>query len=144
MNFIISSTLQESAANGEPVALEVFILSHFFISLCFFSLWECWNKKTRQMPNLNNGKKKESHAEAELRRDLKKVRLWIWNKIIWGQPPKNALGKTSRGKKCFLSSPYPNILAPQEMHFWSLKGVYFFQNANNLNFILFFLQVVDI
>ena len=27
-----------------------------------------------QMPTLNNGKKKESHAEAELRRDLKKVR----------------------------------------------------------------------
>ena len=26
------------------------------------------------MPTLNNGKKKESHAEAELRRDLKKVR----------------------------------------------------------------------
>ena len=25
------------------------------------------------MPTLNNGKKKESHAEAELRRDLKKV-----------------------------------------------------------------------
>ena len=28
-----------------------------------------------QMPNLNNGKKKESHAEAELRRDLKKAKL---------------------------------------------------------------------
>ena len=26
------------------------------------------------MPNLNNGKKKESHAEAELRRDLKKAK----------------------------------------------------------------------
>ena len=25
----------------------------------------------------------------------------------------------------------------QEVHFWSIKGVYFFQNANNLNFRLF-------
>merc|ERR1719430_2590609 len=40
---------QDSAANGEPAA-------------------------SLEMPTLNNGKKKESHAEAELRRDLKKAR----------------------------------------------------------------------
>ena len=42
------------------------------------------------------------------------------------------------GEKCFLSGPCPIILVPQEMYFGSLKGVFFIQNANNLNFILFF------
>ena len=36
-------------------------------------MFQCFNGFP-QMPTLNNGKKKESHAEAELRRDLKKVR----------------------------------------------------------------------
>ena len=32
----------------------------------------------------------------------------------------------------------PNLMAPfQEVYFWSIKGVYFFQNANVLNFELF-------
>ena len=56
------------------------------------------------MPNLNNGKKKESHAEAELRRDLKKVRLWIWIVMIRCQPPKNALGMTLE-KNVFFRAP---------------------------------------
>ena len=53
------------------------------------------------MPNLNNGKKKESHAEAELRRDLKKAKpLTDWTKYfhhkkykisIAGAPPVEAI-----------------------------------------------------
>ena len=32
----------------------------------------------------------------------------------------------------------PKFLVPfQDVHFWSIKGLYFFQNANNLNFKLF-------
>ena len=47
------------------------------------------------------------------------------------------------GKKSFLSEIAwiggGDFLAPfQAVHFWSIKGVYFFQNANNLNFKLFF------
>ena len=55
------------------------------------------------------------------------------------------LGKGSRGKKRFLSGiarmmgggvyPCPNFLALfLEVHFWSIKRVYFFKNANVLNF----------
>ena len=47
------------------------------------------------------------------------------------------------GKKSFLSEIAwiggGDFLAPfQAVHFWSIKGVYFFQNANNLNFKLLF------
>ena len=45
---------------------------------------------------------------------------------------KPIIGKDAPGGHC------PNLLAPfQEMHFWSIKGEPFFQNANNLNFKLF-------
>ena len=55
------------------------------------------------------------------------------------------LGKTSIEKKHFLSGiarimgggvyPCPNFLALfLEVHFWSIKRVYFFKNANVLNF----------
>ena len=55
------------------------------------------------------------------------------------------LGKTSIEKKRFLSGigrmmgggvyPCPNFLALfLEVHFWSIKRVYFFKNANVLNF----------
>ena len=64
------------------------------------------------------------------------------------RPTKNThliLGKTSELKKRFLSGiarirgggvyPCPNFLALfQEVHFWSIKRVYFFKNANVLNF----------
>ena len=54
------------------------------------------------------------------------------------------LGKTSTEKKSILSGiarmrggglPMPEFLALfQEVHFWSIKRVYFFKNANVLNF----------
>ena len=55
------------------------------------------------------------------------------------------LGKRSIEKKRFLSGiarmmwggvyPCPNFLAlVLEVHFWSIKRVYFFKNANVLNF----------
>ena len=58
---------------------------------------------------------------------------------------KAQLGKTSMEKKRFLSGiarmrgggvyPCPIFLALfQEVHFWSIKRVYFFKNANVLNF----------
>ena len=63
------------------------------------------------------------------------------------EPPQQTgenLGKTSMEKKRFLSGiarmrggvyPCPNFLALfQEVHFWSIKRVYFFKNANVLNF----------
>ena len=31
----------------------------------------------------------------------------------------------------------------EEVHFWSIKGVYFLQNANNLNFKLFLGTIYD-
>ena len=38
--------------------------------------------------------------------------------------------------------PCPNFLSPfYSVHFWSIKGVPFLQNANNLNFKLFFYVV---
>ena len=59
--------------------------------------------------------------------------------IIW-----DMLGKGSIEKKRFLSGiarirggvyPCPNFLALfLEVYFWSIKGVYFFKNANGLNF----------
>ena len=58
------------------------------------------------MPNLNNGKKKESHAEAELRRDLKKAKpLTDWTKYfhhktykisIAGAPPVEAIWRQNQ------------------------------------------------
>ena len=44
--FVFSLLLQESAANGEPVALEVFILSRF-LSACLSS--PCGNVEIRQL-----------------------------------------------------------------------------------------------
>ena len=59
--------------------------------------------------------------------------------------PQVLLGKTSIEKKRFLSGiarimgggvyPCPNFLALLlEVHFWSIKRVHFFKNANVLNF----------
>merc|ERR1719430_2895068 len=76
---------QDSAANGEPAA-------------------------SLEMPTLNNGKKKESHAEAELRRDLKKARHQL--KQYEGriknieEEHKQALAKLGSGKSF---SPKPEV-----------------------------------
>ena len=54
-------------------------------------------------------------------------------------------GKVSRGKLLFFfvqmrgGRALPKFFVTfSEMYFWSIKGVYFLQNANNLNFKLFF------
>ena len=69
--------------------------------------------------------------------ELIKVRMYT---LVWP-----VLRKTSIEKKRFLSgiarmmregvNPCPNFLALfQGVHFWSIKRVYFFKNANVLNF----------
>ena len=68
------------------------------------------------------------------------------NKPIKGLFIINVLGKASRKEVAVLLDfvqmrggwALPNFFVHfSQMHFWSIKGVYFLQNTNNLNFKLF-------